>query len=457
MKTKNVTLWIMLSELIVRVGQIVTLLIASRYLTIEDFSIYIVLFSLINIFLIISQLGSSMYGVRELSKNNNIVVNVICLRVILLILTTPMFYLVSTLTISNVEFACILFSCTLIYFRVFSPDWILRGLRLTKKYLRSVIMSTFALALMLLAFFLVGEISILSMLISLNVSALVLMIHGWVTANEEISKYQQISFKKINGLKLTFLESSKIGLSGVIITASQTVPLLFLSYFGSDAQVAEFGGYQKILQFTLGFLFILSLSYFPQIVNKVKNIERNYLSDLIISSMVISSVLFALDEQVINMMFPVKALENKGLFSLFILLIPMYFLRTFFSDTFIAEGNTRPVLISCILGLVSSILTTYLMLGYLSSVNYAYGAYMGVFAGEVSVLIYLGKESIQLDLNIPFRKILINCVLVLASLFAFLVFMRDFKVLFIIVINVITILIWFKDNSHWRIKQNGSN
>ena len=393
--TRNM-IWLGLGEGFGRLSVFAIFVIASKLLDPPNLADYLVLFSLSGLAWTVAQMGTGMYGVRALCNSS---IDTTSARILLGDLTFIRFVLAMTV-ISISWYFCklivsndFLISMTMIIvvFKSVTLDWALRAYNLTK-YLGILMIVAALISIPLSYLFLKIDPSALSVFIAHSSAGLILFIGTWLTLGRTLKILPTLNNLNI-GRSLSLLpKTSLIGLAGVSAIASQSIPLVALSVIGEPEEVAIFGGIQRILQLALGILFVLSLSHFPQLSRSVRNPKylmgsfQHYLADLFLTSLCIYALLGSTVNLTLDVVLGPSYSGGEFLYLIMLALIPIYFIRTAFTDTLIAAGKSKAVLWACILGLIISIVISCGILPMVVADQRVYVAFWAVAAAEITVI-----------------------------------------------------------------------
>jgi O-antigen/teichoic acid export membrane protein len=425
MQSTNVkasVLWLGFSELVNRLSALILLAVASRLLSSSEFSNYILFLTVTSLLWVMGQMGTTMHGTRFVCKSRirdraSIIAGVTAIRLLLTLLFSVCLYVFHETLIPGVSILLVILGIAYVFLRALSIDWVLRAFDMSS-YLAGLLTVSSVINVLFGVLFLLYKPNASILAYAMLLSYSVVCIGTW---GKVIIRFYDRRFFKFNlkefGFVFHFKKSSVIGLAGIAIIASQSIPVLSLNWFSDVETVGIFGGIQRILQIMLAPMSILSIAHFPQLArarvlgNLRKGFQvayRHYFSDLIICAIWLTLGLAIFSNWLPSLLLGDRFSSSQQLVTSIALLIPLYYFRTSYSDSAIAMGNSYSVLFGCV---TSLILTLTMCLFLVPESNHRMQLIYSILAlgiSEITVLIitvfFLWKVSGEFLFNSKYNN-----------------------------------------------------
>lgn len=418
MNPKLGRIWLAGGEGIGRLGVFFMTAIAAHLLSKGEFARYVVLWSLIGFVWSLAQLGTGLFGIRALSnaekkqaEESTILGNMLILRLGLACFWIVLVLLFREGIIDDVSIGLLSVALALIVLRSATLDWAVRAFILYKELTILTVLSTIFLIASSYGMVKLHPFAI-SMFVAHAIASVVLLFGTWIVLKS--TKHIIPTFSNFNRTEFykMFRGSAVIGFSGVALVGSQTFPLLSLNINAGADQVAAFGGAQRILQLTLGGLYILSVAHFPYLAKRNNAVAisaafQEYLSDLVLASLWLLVVFFIFSDIVISSFLGSDYVNDSWLLEQMLFLLPLYFVRSALSDTLIACGEVKGVLYASVLSLVFSATISYLLIPYLPLEERVICAFWALAVAEITVMIVVGAFFLKSDYSRVLKKLYI--------------------------------------------------
>lgn len=405
-------MWLGFAELASRASTFGIFILAARLLNTQELASYLILFSLSGLIWVGAQLGTGIYGVKELcqcncenEKSARIISSMLLIR---LSLTVGAFIIV--LFLRNVffpgeSFEALIVAFILVLLRAITLDWVLRAYNKSRLLSFYTIFSSFTG--LGVAYIVLTNMPTSVMALWAHVLPLLLLcIATWVIMLFVVGVVPAFGKSTITSSVFALRKCSVIGFAGIAVMSSQTVPLFSLNYFATPSDVALFGSMQRMLQIALGGVLVLSMAHFPALSRSVgvAQLEKgsfiHYLSDLILVALGIYILMLTEFGQFALSILGEQFVSNGIYVVLVFSILPIYFVRTAFTDTLIAHGKAKYVMVACLIGLLVSLILAFAWLPIVASNTRVESAILVLGFVEASIFgvsvwavkIYLGTK-----------------------------------------------------------------
>jgi len=398
---KASVLWLGLSEFVNRLSALILLAVASRSLSSNEFADYILFLTFTGLLWIMSHMGTTMHGTRTVCNSRvqyraTIIAGVTSIRLILACFFSAGLFLFHDVLVSGVSSLLVALGIAYVFLRALSVDWVLRAFDMSK-YLAGLLAVSSVINGLLGVSFLFYEPSATSLAYAMLFSYSIVCIGTWAKL---ILSFHGRKFFNCNLRKFGFIsnikKSAAIGLAGIAVIGSQSIPVLSLNWFTDVETVGIFGGLQRILQIMLAPMSILGIAHFPQLVRslvagkpgeKFQNAYRHYFSDLFICAIWLTVGLVLFSNWLPVLLLGDRFSGTQPLVIYIALLIPFYYLRTSYSDSAVAMGNSISVLYGCVASLILVLVMSFLLVPGASHKMQLIYSVMILGASEITVLI----------------------------------------------------------------------
>lgn len=467
--------WLGFAEATGRFGSLFLLSISSRMLSKEEFAQYILYISFTGMLFTLSQIGTGMQGVRELCIKKKyteieVLINVIIIRLSCILIFSTITLYFHNIILPNMSTDLILVGIFFIFFKLLTVDWVLRAkgkVRVLAWILIGSSLSNVIVGILLI----LRDSSAFSLAIAMLISGFIMAFSSWLPALERIKNIFFLLRKPLRYKLIIFFKSSAaIGAAGIAVTASQTLPIFALNWHSNAKIIGVFGGIQRILQLCLAPLVVLSLAHFPQLSTAAGNHTQkrklmdaivHYTADLILVSLWLMTSLIIFSKLIIGLILGKKFIVFERFVIYIAFLIPLYYLRTSFSDTSIALGERLPVLIGCLLGLFGSLIICITIIPHINENIQIIAAIGALLISELcvitTILIHLLKKDRKAVIY-KAKKLTISIATIFGILILYLLNELDYliepisQILILLIVCFMTTF-YIKDSSLWRYRE----
>jgi O-antigen/teichoic acid export membrane protein len=401
-----------------------SLMIMTRYISKEDFGIYVLIIVIVWIFNLLSSLGLEISIVKLVSdeksiKNNNIIVPYISMRIVSLLIFTILFYALSDLIIPlfHEQISQFVLYIPIMFFLVSLRDFfnnLMQGLKLFKKY--AIIQITAAIfRIISLLFFLYFEkltllnliyIEIFVPLVIIVFQLFLISFSSLLNRNHNKNTYKQImSFSTplyLNSI-LTFLrERVNVFLVGALLNP------VSVAYFDIAGKIPT--GFSKIFQsFIVVYFPNLSTLFSKKRKTDAESLMNKSINFLSIGMSFIVLVSFLFKDEIVVLMFSDKYAQSSLAFSL--LMLNFYFraISNIMGYSIVSAGySSIPVKVNS----VSSIINVISSLIFIPIFGFIGAVYSLLIMSIVSQIVYyyfLIKNHIFIEMS-EYLKTTFICV-----------------------------------------------
>lgn len=362
--------WSIFSELSGKIIFVIANIYLARVLGVENFGLFTLAQIVTSYFWLGVDLGTNMYGVREIAKNpseaEEIINSLLTLRIIagffvfaIYILSLTLFFDLSTLQ-KNTFIACGLY---LIIFSFYS-DWVFKGFEKFKFVAIGKIISSLCFFSGIFIFInSKDDIFLAAMIWSLSffLGAIVLLVLMYVKLNIKLKPSLNIS-----GWLFHLKKSIFFTLGGALNIGARTLPIFLIGIFHSPHEVGLFSAPYRIVNSICSLGAVFSMGFYPILSNSYSTDKKGFTTTrkFLFTTMLITGLLFCsggllYPSYIIKGLFGKEYIHSIGLLKILIWVVLIIFIRLSFGIPILAMGAQRlraivggiGFLISLILGL----------------------------------------------------------------------------------------------------------
>ena len=354
--------WSMLNESLGRGLFFIATLYLARTLGVEKYGLFTLAQTFTFYFWGAVDLGTNMYGIREIAKNKDTVENIINPLLTLRIsvgITVFVIYVLSLQLIDMPEVKRLAFAGCGLYLLTYAfyPDWIFKGL----ENFRYISLGSLASSL----FFLVATLSFVrggQNLITASFVWSASYLLGSAVLFYCLLRKLGIRFRpdfNFKSWRMHLRESIFFQISGTLIMLSQYVPVLLLGLFFNDYTVGLFSAPYRIVVFVCHSGFIIMMSVYPVLSDlhdkdngRFINTQLNFLKLMLPAGLALAVIGTIFGDSIVKAALGEQYIQAAGVFKLIVWLIPVYFVRYVFGTSLQITGKQRLHSVSSFAGLV---------------------------------------------------------------------------------------------------------
>ena len=396
--------WSVLSESTGKGLFFVATLYLARTLGVENFGLFTLAQTFTFYFWGAVDLGTNMYGIRELAKNKGSVEDIINPLLTLRITVGFAVFLLYVLSLSlfdmpevkRLAFAgCGLYLLTYAFY----PDWIFKGL---EKF-RYISLGSLASSV----FFLLATLSFVKGSQNLIIATFVWSasyLLGSTVLFYCLLRKLGVRFRpdfNFKSWRIHLSESIFFQISGTLIMLTQYVPVVLLGLFFNDYTVGLFSAPYRIVVFVCHSGFLIMMSVYPVLSDlhhrdnsRFIKTQLNFLKLMLPAGLAFAVIGTAFGDFIVKTALGEQYLQASGVFKLIVWLIPIYFIRYVYGTSLQITGKQRLHTVSSFAGLIVMITVGVLLTFYLG----LSGAAATILLSEstcLAMILYFSKSELR--------------------------------------------------------------
>lgn len=359
--------WSVVSEAIGKGAFFVTNIYLARTLGVESFGLFTLAQTITFYFWLAVDLGTNMYGVREIAKNKEHVEEII--NPLLTLRMTAGFIVFSLYALSLVilhipDTKRLIFAGCGLYLLTYAfyTDWVLKGLERFKFIAFGSLVSSIIFLVGTFYFVTAKEDVILASFIwSLS------YLFGSLSLFYCLCRKLEIKYRPYFNFEIWFWhirESIYFTISGSLMVLYQYFPILLLSIFYTTYEVGLFAAPYRVVTTICGAGFLLPMAFYPVFSelyqkNKVEfsRIQRNFRRFMVGIGCIAAILGLIFSGEAMRFLFGKQYGSSIGIFRIAIFLVPLNFLRYTYGTLLQAAGFQRYHIIGALCGLVSMLVS----------------------------------------------------------------------------------------------------
>jgi len=394
--TKRVTsnfAWSIVSEAIGRGVFFITNIYLARTLGVSNFGIFILAQTITYYFWLAVDLGTTMYGIREIAKDKEnaekIINPLLTLRitaglVVFSLYSFSLFYFFEMPIINKLTFAgCGLYLLTYAFY----TDWVFKGL---EKF-RWIAFGSLASSITFLSgiFYFVRSpesVTATSFVWSLS------YVFGSLTLIVFLFKKLRIRYRPSFRWGLWFhhmRESIFFTISGSLMILYQYLPILLLSIFFTNYEVGLFSAPYKIITGLGSAGFLIPMAFYPVFSDlyykdkmKFRKTHKKLQKIMLIVGIPIAIIGTIYGDMFVRFLFGDQYKQSVAVFKMLIWIVPMYFMRYSYGSVLLAAGFQRLHNIATLVGVLCMGIAGFFLIPQLS----IKGGGLALLLSELSIL-----------------------------------------------------------------------
>ncbi len=391
--------WSVVSEGIGKGVSFITNIYLARTLGVENFGLFTLAQTITFYLWLAVDLGTSMYGIREIAKNKehaeDIINPLFTLRitaglVVFSIYVSSLFFFNMPMTNKLTFAGCGLYFLTYAFY----SDWVFKGLE-KFKYMA---FGSFIFSMV----FLMGTIYLVkgsSDVISASFVWSISYFFGSTSLLYFLYRKLSIKYKPCFNFKIFFLhlrESIYFMISGSLMLIYHYLPILFLSVFFTNHEVGLFAAPFRVV-LTIGSAgFLLPSAFYPVLaeiyLNNTENFKITHKSlQIVMVTLGVSIAIVGaiLGENIIIKLFGSEYVSSTRVFKIIIWLIPLYFIRYSFGSVILATGFQRWHNLATFTGVVFMVISSSLLIPKFNLI----GASLSLLIAETALVLSMSMIS----------------------------------------------------------------
>lgn len=392
--------WSVLSESLGKGLFFIATLYLARTLGVENFGLFTLAQTFTFYFWGAVDLGTNMYGIRELAKNKDTAEDIINPLLTLRITVGLAVFLLYTVSLSLLDMpevkklafaGCGLYLLTYAFY----PDWIFKGL----ENFRYISLGSLASSL----FFLLAAVSFVRGSQGLVTAAFVWSasyLLGSAVLFYFLLRKLNIRFRpdfNFKSWRTHLRESIFFQISGTLIMLSQYVPVVLLGLFFSDHTVGLFSAPYRIVIFVCHSGFLIMMSVYPVLSDLHDrdssgfiNTRTNFLKLMLPAGLAFAVIGTVFGDTIVSRALGEQYIQAAGVFKLIVWLIPVYFIRYVYGTSLQITGRQRLHTVSSFAGLLIMV-TVGIFLTYRLGISGAAAAILLSEATCLGLILYFSR------------------------------------------------------------------
>jgi len=367
----------------------------ARVLGVKNYGLFTFAMSLTYYFWLAVDLGTNLYGIREIARHKNdieaIINPLLTMRITAGILVF-LFYLAVVWSIDIPKVNKLVFTGCGMYLITYSfyPDWIFKGLEQFRFIAYAGLSSSLTFILVIITMVsLKQDVALAAFLWSLS------YLVGSILLFYLLLKKQSIKIRPVFGVKIWrfhLKESLFFMLSGSLMMIYQNFPIIILAIFFGDYEIGIFSAPYRIITFITSFGFLLSMAIYPVFTEiYVSNralfykAHRYYRFSMFAIGLVLCLLSIFAAKYIIFYLLGSAYKASIKIYSILSLLIPLALLRFSFGSIILATGYHRYHFLGALSGLLVMLTVSIFFLSKYSVIGCAYT----ILSGEATILFVL--------------------------------------------------------------------
>jgi len=381
--------WSIVSEAIGKGVFFITNIYLARTLGVENFGLFTLAQTITFYFWLAVDLGTNMYGIREIAKdkeNSEETINpLLTLRItagfIVFSLYVISLFILGMPAIKRLTFAgCGLYLLTYAFY----SDWVLKGIEKFKYIAFGSFVSSIA--------FLVGTIYLVRTNNDVTIASFIWSssyLLGSISLLYFLYRKLGIKYRPSFNFKIWvshIKESIYFTISGSLMVIYQYLPILLLSIFFTNYEVGIFSAPYRIIITVCSAGFLLPMAFYPVFSELYEKDKVRFLRNqkifrrfMIAVGLIVATLGIIFSEKVIILLFGTQYISSVPVFQIILLLVPLYFLRYTYGTLLLATGYQRHHNIATFSGLAGMVFNGLLLIPWKG----LFGAAMALLAAEV--------------------------------------------------------------------------
>jgi O-antigen/teichoic acid export membrane protein len=364
--------WSLVSEGIGRGSFFLANIYLARVLGVSSFGLFILAQSLTFSFWVAVDLGTNMYGIREIARRKDDSADLINTLLTLRLVAGLAVFCFYSLSIWFVNISpshrYVFWACGL-YLLTYSlyTDWVAKGLEHFKYLTYGSLVSslTFVFGILVLVRT-EADVVVAATLWSVSFLFASLTL-GYFLKNKIGLRYRLIL--DLRQWQYHLRESIFYTISGSLFVLYQYLPIFFLSLYFSTYEVGVFAASSRVIMTICSAGFLLPMAFYPILadlyVNDKKNfysLQRKFQKVMAVIGMppAILGTIFAHD--IIMLLFGEQYLQSVGLFRIMVWMIPIFFIRFTYGSVLLATGFQRHQIIAAMIGLIIILVLAFILI-----------------------------------------------------------------------------------------------
>ena len=361
--------WSIISEAIGKGVFFITNIYLARSLGVEHFGIFALAQTITFYFWFAVDLGTTMYGIREIAKNKEhakeIINPLFTLRITAGLVVFTL-YMLSLFFLAMPAINKFCYAGCGLYLLTYSlyTDWIFKGVEKFKfiafgSFASSVIFLTATL------YFVKGSEAVVIASFAWSLSYLLAGLWLIYLLYYKMDIKLRLSFN-FRVWRSHIKESVYFSISGILMLLYQYIPILLLSFFFTNYEVGIFSAPYRVVITICSAGFLIPLAFYPVFSelyakdNKTfRKSHKRFQNVMLIIGTPVAIIGTVWGEQIVELLFGNQYEQSTLIFKMLIWLVPLYFLRSTYGSVLMAAGFQRQhnlatltaVVCVCILGL----------------------------------------------------------------------------------------------------------
>ncbi len=396
---KNI-IYLFLSEFISRFINFLALIIVMRKLSIDEFGEINFTLSVISFFLLFSNFGLDVYGIRETSKRQSnsggLISDIISLKIILSILFFTIYLFYTFFLVKGQDKLLMSLYSFIIILSPANIYWYYQG----KDKIRHIFVARIIESILyLLLVYLFLSISTNKLYIPLAVVICQITSYAYYYIKYE-NKFR-FSYK-FESLKMIFNETKYIGLSTFLILIYYNFDIILLGYLKSNEVVGVYSAAVKIFLMCVIPLNLILSAFFPELSKMFKGnsetwkpVYFRFVKIMMVLSFTISLFVYLFADILISIVYGNKYLASVYPLKIYSLTIFFVGINILLGNPLIAWGLQKIYIVVIFFGAFMSILLNVLLIPEYSYIGSAYATLLSEFVVLIGFInLYIFKRKL---------------------------------------------------------------
>ncbi len=334
----------------------------ARTLGVSNYGLFTLAQTITYYFWLAVDLGTNMYGIREIAKNKEraaeIVNPLLTLRITAGIIVFSLYTLLSFLfditTLQKFTFiGCGFYLLTYSFY----PDWIFKGIE-KFKYIAFGSFISSIIFLVGVFLFVKGNQDVIKASFIWSLS----YFWGSLSLIYFLLKKMRIIYRPCFNIKIWILhirESIFFTISGTLMVIYQYLPLILLGTFYTSYEVGIFSASYKVITMACSAGFLIPIAFYPVFSElyekdkiKFKNNHKNFQRIMLTLGVLFGCVGTFFGYNIIKLLFGYQYIESVKVFRILIWVVPLYFLRYTYGTVLLATGFQKWHNLASLIGVV---------------------------------------------------------------------------------------------------------
>ncbi len=371
-----------------------TVVYIARILGASGFGVIVFAQTLSSYFFILTDLGTTKYGMREVARTNvdtiNYTINIITIRIVLTIISFTLIVCCALIIDREyvVKMVIILFGLTLFANMIF-VDWVFKGLEQMQYVAVASVIERASYFVLIMALVNKDTNILLIPIIYLAGNILASVYLLYVLGNKY--NYEKLPNAKTDVMKQILCMSLPLALSSLMVRVNNNVDTLFLGIMKNDEVVGYYNAAYKIILviFLVGGYYVTAIfpvasRMFHNSIRDLENLLSNSVRVLLSLGIPMAFGGIILGQQIITTVYGSKYLSSVVPLQVLCIYIPISFITMVYADSLIACDMQKQYAVGMTISAIVNILTNVILIPPFGMI----GAALATITSEIVLFIY---------------------------------------------------------------------